>query len=405
MDSAPFVRYRAQLAALACEQAARAALHRAGHLWREQGTPLHWTAIFGRFYPGDSPYAVQVFEARDGGGQRIARVEAFDAAPGNGSNDEFWTTDAVIGALRVTTIAADAGLATLASVLDGGVGATVVRYHPGLRCTVRSVRNGREMFGKVFCDDRGRELCEDYQRLWRASSDGELSFAVARPIGWDAASRTLWQVALPGYSVRPRLASDQGVAFARRMGEALGSLAQSQVIVRHVFRAGDQMERAERHAADLARRVPELAADVQMLMTRLRGSRALVERRMPRPIHGAPIATHWLAAGGRLGLVDFDRFAGGDPELDVGILLADLDFERLSIGTARAVADAIGGGWTAKAGPLDHDLVEFYRGHRHLDKAFRRACAIRPDGDRRASASLRRSIELLAPACSPKAEV
>jgi aminoglycoside phosphotransferase (APT) family kinase protein len=156
------------------------------------------------------------------------------------------------------------------------------------------------------------------------------------------------------------------------------------------------MERSERHAADLARRVPEVATEVQMLMTRLRGSLTLLQHRDLRPVHGAPSATQWLAAGGRLGLVDFDRFAAGDPELDVGILLADLDFERLPLHTARAIAGAIIDGWTAKAGPLDYHLVQFYRSHRHLDKALRRASAIRADGDRRASASLRRSVELLA---------
>lgn len=396
MDWAPFVRYRAQLTALADQAAARLALETAG-FWP---SGLQWREMFGRFHPGAAPYAVQVFGSSDNGVQRIARVEAFDVPPGALEDGEAWSQAGAIGFLRVTRLTADPSLPAIASILAGDAEAIVIRYHPGLRCTVRSVRDGRAVFGKVFCDDRGRELCEDYERLWLASTRGDLAFAVARPIRWDGEHRTLWQAALPGYAIRTRLRTDEGPGLARRLGAALGSLAQSQVTVRRAFSACDQMARTARHAADLAARVPALAADVEDFMTRLAGSRALTARRVPRPIHGAPIATQWLASGERLGLIDFDRFSAGDPELDVGVFLADLDFERLPIDAARALAVALIDGWQATAGPLDRESIEFYRAHRHLDKALKRACAIRPDGDRRASASLRRSIGLLAPAFS-----
>ncbi len=390
----PNGRYRPQLEALAEQSAARAALSKTGP-WPEC---LTWKEIFGRFYPDAAPYAVQVFEAADNGIQRLARVEAFEAPPTGGPDDGFWSTAGVIGHLRVTSLAADPALPGLALTLSGNAKATVVRYHPALRCTVRTVRNGRAVYAKVFCDDRGRALYEHYERLWRASSSGELAFAVARPIGWDSVNRTLWQVALAGYPIRSRLGSDEGPALARRVGDALGSLARSRVATDRVFSAADQMERTARHAEDLARRIPALAADLQTFTTRLRASRAVIERRVPRPIHGAPVAAQWLATSARLGLLDFDRFAAGDAEMDVGVFLADLDFERLPPETARALETAIVDGWQAKAGPLDPEIVEFYRAHRHLDKALKRACAIRADADERAATSFRRSMELLASA-------
>jgi aminoglycoside phosphotransferase (APT) family kinase protein len=100
-------------------------------------------------------------------------------------------------------------------------------------------------------------------------------------------------------------------------------------------------------------------------------------------------------ASDRLGLVDFDNVAAGDPELDVGILLADLDFDDLRHDVLRAIESAIVAGWQSVAGPLDRRLVEQDRGHRHLRKALRMACAVRPDADHRASESLRRSLDLL----------
>jgi hypothetical protein len=391
MDYEPFDRYRPQLTALASEEPSRAALGGTA-FWPPR---LSWTVTFDRFYPGCSPYAIQVFEACDGERQHIARVEAFDTLPVNASTEEPWIPDAVIGLLRVTSIAADTGLATLSAVLAGDTGTTVVRYHPGLRCTVRSVRNGREVFGKVFRDDRGRELRDDYERLWCASVAGELSFAVARPVSWDASNRTLWQAALPGSPARLRLRTNEGPGLARRIGEALGSLARSQLLARKVFTAGDQMARSLRHGEELVGRVPSLADDVHEFLDRLATSQEWRSRRAARPIHGAPISTQWLAATDRLGLIDFDGFAAGDPELDVACVVADLDFESAPREHVSALqAEAIRG-WEAVAGPLDRMLVEFYRGHRHLRKALRAASAIRPDGDRRAAASLRRSVELL----------
>jgi aminoglycoside phosphotransferase (APT) family kinase protein len=97
-----------------------------------------------------------------------------------------------------------------------------------------------------------------------------------------------------------------------------------------------------------------------------------------------------------LGLLDFDRFAAGDPELDVGTLLADLDFEHLPSETVRAMEAALISGWQASATQLNRALVEFYRGHCHLRKALRKASAIQPDADERAATSLRRSRQLLA---------
>jgi hypothetical protein len=391
MEPEPFVRYRAQLTALASEEAARVALETVP-FWPSR---LRWTSIFGRFYPGAAPYAVQLFESFDGGRQWIARVEAFDAPAGEVADGEWWSHDRVIGSLRVTTLAADTALPSLASVLDDGM-TTVVRYHPGHRCTVRSVRNGREVFGKVFRDDRGRELLDDYERLWRASVAGEISFNVARPIAWDHATCTLWQAAVPGDSVRPRLRTDEGPALARRIAEALGSLAQSHVPARHVVSLCSELGRAERHAAELVSRVPSLGDEVQQFVNRIAVSRHVEQPRARRPIHGAPMPAQWLATPERLGLVDFDRFAAGDPELDVASVIADVDVENPPCDWVRALGAHIIEAWEAIAGPIDRALLDFHRGHRHLRKALRAASAIRPDGDCRAAASLRRSAKVLA---------
>jgi hypothetical protein len=392
MGSAPFARYRHRLTALASGEAAHAALDAAGARTGFWPARLRWTPMFGRFDPDGCPFAVQVFESSDNGAQRIARVEAFDVVPERSADDEVCRRDPVAGFLRVTPLAADRGLPALGPLLASVRNAAVVRYHPGLRCTLRTVRGGEAVYAKVFHDDRGRQLCDDREGLWRASTTGELAFNVARPLAWEETTRTLWEVEVPGYSVRSRLATDEGPSLARRIGEALGSLAVSSVPPRRRFDAAEQMQRSVRRGAEVRRRIPSLAAEVDLFLHRLDGSHRRMLPRALRPIHGGAHPPHFLVTTSRLGLVDFDGFAAGDPELDVATVLSDLDFEDSLNDSARALEEQLVAGWEATAGLLDRYRLSTYRGHRHLAKALRIACAIRPDADRRAAASLRHSL-------------
>ncbi len=98
-----------------------------------------------------------------------------------------------------------------------------------------------------------------------------------------------------------------------------------------------------------------------------------------RPIHGAPHLHQWLIAGDQLGLVDFDRFGLGDPELDVATFLAEADFEDSFDGLGEAYRTGF-----ENALPLDNRLVGVYRLQKHVAKALRLLGAIRLDAEDRA---------------------
>ena len=90
-------------------------------------------------------------------------------------------------------------------------------------------------------------------------------------------------------------------------------------------RCAAALMRSRRHARELAIRVPCLADLLDAIVDRLAELHAQWPSREPRPIHGSPHPSQWLDAGSAIGLVDFDRFGRGDPELDAGILFADFD--------------------------------------------------------------------------------
>ena len=111
-----------------------------------------------------------------------------------------------------------------------------------------------------------------------------------------------------------------------------------------------------------------------------------------RCIHGAPHAHQWLDNGDQLGLVDFDGFALGDPELDVATFMAEIDFEDGEKAPIAAINQRFLAGYAAVAGPLDEQLLHAYRAHKRLSKALRNAYAIRNDNDMRVERALGQAI-------------
>ena len=274
-------------------------------------------------------------------------------------------------------VADDPALPGLRAVLEAG--AEIVRYHPHLRCTVR----WGERYGKVLADDSGPALLAAQRELW-AHRD-ELGFAVAEPLEYDAATRTVWLGAVRGEPVEPTS------EVARRMGAALATLARSGVVPPGGEGAGGEARGGEaRHgetprgarrprevAAALVAAVPDLRDEVEALLARIAALHAAAADVPLRPTHGAPHPTAWLLDGERLGLVDFDRFALGHPERDVAAFGAG----------APDVADAFAGGF----GELDATRLEAYRLERGLAKALRATYDLSEDAHERAARRLRKA--------------
>ena len=87
---------------------------------------------------------------------------------------------------------------------------------------------------------------------------------------------------------------------------------------------------------------------------------------------------------GRLGLVDFDRFAWGEPEFDLATFVVELTGASPGQPTAE-LETAVLDGFRAVAGEPDEQRLALYVLHRRLAKAARTACALRPDAEERAA--------------------
>jgi hypothetical protein len=221
----------------------------------------------GRFFPDQEPFAVLTYEAPG----RMCRVEVFsDRHEITDAADEFPGLPRALAA-----------------------GAEIVRYHPRRRCTVRL----GERFGKVAPE--AAAIFAAHAEVWRHR--GELGFAVPEPLELDG--DIVWLARVAGGPPPPEQ--------AERMGAALATLHRSRV------RPARRHEPREA-AAELIRRVPALRREVEAL------GEPIVPG-PPRPLHGAPHPPQWLADEDRLGLIDFDGLALGDPEADVAAFMEGAD--------------------------------------------------------------------------------
>jgi hypothetical protein len=385
-------RHREHLVALRAGDAVLEAVADAGRDRSSWRSDRSWRRTFGRIELDREQYATLVLESGDDP-QTTALVEVFEGRPKRRTGEGAAVRARGLGWLRIVSFLRDPSLTTLPAVVASVERAAVVRYRPYRRCTLRVEGRGRVRFAKVFPDGRGERIHAAGQALWAAARRGGLPFAVPRPGAYTPRTRTVWQELVAGEPAIAELYGARGAEMAGSMGAAAAALTRSRLVVPTTYAATTQLADSRRKVRELIRLVPRLAFAANELLRELRAVHAGAEARPPRPIHGAPHANQWLICGDRLGLVDFDRVALGDPERDAATFIAELDFEDRTKLPVDELNEAFLAGYQDVAGALDPSLLRAYRAHKRLAKALRTARALRPDGDERAERHLARAAE------------
>lgn len=417
MYTQPYDHYRALLATLATDELPLDVIAEVGKKcgwWRPRRT---WQRAYARFHLGETPLVTLLYETVDAP-QEICVIHVQTTVPTTLVPGQALIRRDQVGWLWITRFPADPQLPTLPTVLALPHQPKVLRYRPGKRCTIRFSGASSDKaeapmfdtvfdtvfdtaldrvsettrFAKVFDDDRGALIHNESLKLWAASQAGIIDFAVARPLAWQSEMRTLWQGAVPGSPILTRLLSAEGPMLAERLGRAAASLTQSGLQPNQVTDGRQQQKRSGKYAERLYTFFPALTPALDFLMEKLAAVHAEVDRARLRPIHGAPHAHQWLDDGMRLGLVAFDGFALGDPELDAATFMAEMDFEDWEMAPVAAINQRFQAGYEAVAGPLDARLLNAYRAHKRLSKALRNAYAVRTDNDMRVERALGQAI-------------
>jgi hypothetical protein len=212
-----------------------------------------------------------------------------------------------------------------------------VRYRTGARMTLRlrvRVRNRttgqleeRCFYAKVYRkEEDGERTYEVARKLWEKTEAGGERFSVGRPVAYLSELRSLVQEEVPGSSLYDILLQEkEATPVARRAARALAALhldEDAPRLKRPRPSKEDFDRRLKRIGMTLGRACPHLELEVQEIVGAVS---ARSEAEAPTaPIHGDLHLRHILLHGGRPALIDFDRFAEGDPLLDIALILSDL---------------------------------------------------------------------------------
>ena len=339
--------------------------------------------VYGKLWPQRSPWAVLVYEAVGGTTVQVRLLESTD--PRVDAPDGFLLVGD-LGPVEIVPCEADRALPGLAAVLAALDTPRVVRYHPGIRCTVHGGAGAAARFVKVHAN--GVDDQQEVRTRWEAKVSGALSFAVAEPHGWDESSRSSWYGVVPGGPLSPSLFGPQGTQLAHQVGASLGELASATLRPSRRDDATTQLVRTKRGLVRAAAAVPALAAALRRASDALTRAHDRLCARPLVPVHGAAHLGQWLVDDtGRLGLVDFDRFARGEPEFDLATFVVELQATSRGRPTEE-LETAVVDGFRAVAGEVDAQRLALYILHRRLGRVARTACALRPDAEERAAPRL-----------------
>lgn len=270
----------------------------------------------------------------------------------------------------------DKKLSALAVVLAAYPNAEIVKYSPEKRCTIRVVRDNRNYFAKVYPPkflkrERGEKIHDTGSAFWRSVKAGRVNFRVAKPVGWDMATQTLWHENLAGSPAIERMKNRDSGRIVHRIGQAVALIERCQIRPTCVFDYDEQLKDSAEFAEKVVRCFPHLSSSVAELLRKFKTT-DMPDREL-KPIHGDMHVDQWLMNGDELGLLDFEDFALGHPERDLAFFSVQLETEYgAELELARLNA-AFLAGYISIGGEPDERLLNIYAAHKWFSKASRAA--------------------------------
>lgn len=180
------------------------------------------------------------------------------------------------------------------------------------------------LVGKTFAGDKAQRVHARAQALWAYAEREPHAPRVARPLGLDADTATVWYEFLPGQTLQAMLEGPQAEAALMATGRALAAVHDLPMNGEGCRDAAHWSREVERRARKLTRLLPPLAGRVRGLAD---GLLAVVPR-LPRPeltgIHGDCQPGQFMIDEGRATVLDFDSMALGMPMEDLAECLCKL---------------------------------------------------------------------------------
>lgn len=349
--------------------------------------------VYGKAYRGGS------------GGEAFARLDtAALATPAYGppaahlaeADMVVWSLPNDPGLPQLPALLQGGGRFLPAAMSGGGAGAQteMLRYEPEERATLRlRLRPGEPaIYGKTFCDQRGREIARRFEHFWQQSALDSGAPLVARPLGYAPAGRVFWQAAAEGRPLTQVLDEVRDPAPMVPVARALARLHGSTLEGIAPRAPGHWAEEARRRRVKISRALPpmaESAARAEAAIARHSSRFGSVPQGL---IHGDfHIDQVWLQ-GERPLFFDFDEFAQGDPLEDLAACLVRLSRRDWPACFVAALAQTLIDEYARCIGrQFDPQRLHWHLAVQHLVQASRAFVFQKPDWQQELASMLARA--------------
>jgi hypothetical protein len=209
----------------------------------------------------------------------------------------------------------------------------VLRYEPERRATLRCALNSASapappsvVYGKTFCDQEAAQtLLRRFEYFWQLALADSAAPWVAQPLGWDRATRTLWQSAAPGQPLMAVAKSAEATLEFERIGSALAKLHLAALPVRENRTTAHWLAEIRRRVQKIGRAAPHLASRAHAIAATLEAATMRLPRVRQTLIHGDFHPEQVWLHGDRVVFFDFDEFALGNPMEDLAEFIVKLE--------------------------------------------------------------------------------
>jgi hypothetical protein len=273
------------------------------------------------------------------------------------------------GMLLLQRHGADRKLPGLAALL-AQPGASLLVHRPERRAVVKLITGSTPQYARVLPPERLAATL--YTAATATAALQNSPFAVPQLLRTDAAAGVAIWAALPGWPLDTLLDRPELPDLLHAIGAALRTLHIAPPANLRAHSAQAEIDVCTAWVAHAATAAPWLGPD-------LHARAAAIRTALEKPAEPATLIHRdlydkqiFVAAGGRLGLLDFDTLAAGEPALDLGNLIAHLELRMLqgfmSEEQAQHAAEALLSGYHP-AGATLHRLPVY-----HAAARLRLAC-------------------------------
>lgn len=252
----------------------------------------------------------------------------------------------------------------------------VINYRPGERCTLRydvflrDSAHPLSLFAKTYRDTTGASVHGHLLEMYSRGAQRP-RVRVAEPLGYDAATRTVWQRAAQGERAAALLGGPAQDGAVRAMARSLCALHSAGLSYERIVLRDQLLFEARKRANKLAAAFVNLAPALQDIVEGCAQQRRALPVAEAALLHGDAHVNQFLIADGEAVMFDFDELTCGDAEHDLANFIISLQLDSPPGSERTAVASFLRECAERMAHPVNPALLLWHYRVQLISKAYR----------------------------------